>query len=389
MTAEEWARARIAGSVSTDEAFNGIAYNGGFPVITDDNTIIFMHWYEGGNWSVSGDFNNWSETAMTNNGDIWYVEVPKPANLVAQNHYKFVNNNQYQADHWSLRYGFDNNGEISYITKPDTAHLMRWHNFKSPQGLEARTIRAYVPAGDGPFDVLYAHDGDSLFGTGGKNGSWKVEENMAKAGASFIVVGIDNTKDRLSEYAFSDDDLTGVYEGMGYITGRGDDYARYVQETVRPFIESQFNVTTKAGLMGSSMGGLISLYIAHLYPDKYKAVLALSPTTAWGRFKNDNGRTIEDIYAEAGHRSFTLYLDNGGHVPDGGCPAHLSVSDAKRDETQIDCYCFTRSFVDKMDAIGYTWDVDLFHQHKLDAAHDEAAWSARLDYPLSIFKDVH
>ena len=384
--AEYWARARISGTVSTEEAFNNISYNGGFPVITDDNTVIFMHWYEGGNWSVAGDFNNWERQAMTNDGDIWYAEVPMPENVVQKDYYKFVNGDQYVSDPWSLRYGYTEDGEISYIVAPDKPYLMRWNNFKSPQGLPARTVRAYVPAGDGPFDVLYAHDGQNLFGTGGAYGSWKVEDNMAAAGASFIVVGIDNIEqDRLSEYAFADEDLSAV--GYGNIRAKGADYAKFVHETVRPFIESQFKVTNKAGLMGSSMGGLVSLYIAHLYPTSYDVVLALSPTTAWGRFSRNDGQTIEDMYAAAGHRGFTLYLDNGGQAPDGECPKVLGTVEASSDEFSRDCYCFTRSFVDKMDEIGYEWKKDLFHHFEPGAQHNEAAWAARLVLPLTIFKD--
>ncbi len=386
-TAEDWARARIAGTVSTEEAFNNISYNGGFPVVTDDNTVIFMHWYEGGNWQVAGDFNGWEKQAMTNDGDIWYVEVPMPEDAVHKNYYKFVNGDQYISDPWSLRYGYTEDGEISYITTPDKPYLMRWNNFKSPQGLPSRTVRAYVPVGDGPFDVLYAHDGQNLFGTGGAYGSWKVEENMAAAQASFIVVGIDNIEqDRLAEYAFADEDLS--VAGYGNIHAKGGDYAKFVHETVRPFIESKFKVTNKAGLMGSSMGGLISLYIAHLYPTSYDVVLALSPTTAWGRFSHNEGTTIEDMYAEAGHRGFKLYLDSGGQAPEGNCPDVLGTVEASSDEFSRDCYCFTRSFVDKMAEIGYEWGKDLFHHFEPGAQHNEAAWAARLVKPLTIFKDT-
>ena len=389
-TAEDWARARIAGTVSTEDAFNAIAYNGGFPVITDDNTVIFMHWYSEGPWVVVGDFNSWEGTPMKQNGDIWYAEVPMPENVKEKNYYKFLSaSTGHIADPWSLRYTYTAEGEISYIIKPDKPYLERYHNFKSPQGLNSRTLRIYMPAGEGPFDVLYAHDAQNLFGTGTvEYGSWKVEENMEKAGASFMVVGIDNMgAERLSEYAFADEDLTAT--GFGNIKAKGDLYAKFVQETVRPFIEKTYKVTKKAGLMGSSMGGLISLYIAHLYPKEYKAVLALSPTTAWGRFSHEDGTTIEDMYVAAGHRDYILYLDNGGYAPAGGtCPEKLGTLEASSDEFGRDCYCYTRSFVDKMAEIGYTWEEDLFHVFVEGAEHNEGAWAARLVKPLTIFKDA-
>ena len=394
-TAEDWARARIAGSVSSEDAFNAIAYNGGFPVITDDNTVIFMHWSEDGDWKVVGDFNHWdvNSTAMTKNGDIWYAEVAMPADVATNNYYKYYNVNapedkKYLADPFALRYGYTEDGEISYIVKPNKPHLVRYHNFKSPQGLKPRTLRIYMPAGDGPFDVLYAHDAQNLYGPGGDYGSWKVEENMETAEASFMIVGMDNMgEERLSEYAFADEDLTAV--GYGNIKARGQQYAKFVQETVRPFIESHYNVTKKAGLMGSSMGGLISLYIAHLYPEAYKVVLALSPTTAWGRFSHDDGTTIEDLYAPEGDRNFILYLDHGGHAPEGGvCPSKLGTLEASNDEFSRDCYCYTHSFFEKLKSMGYKENEDLFYEFVKGAQHNEAAWADRLVKPLTIFKDA-
>ncbi len=389
VTAEDWARALIAGSVSTADAFEAISQGTGFPVVTDDNTVIFIHWYEGGDWKVAGDFNDWGKnglTQMTNIRDFWYAEVDMPDNPVENNYYKFVNGNTYEADHWSQRYTYTEDGEISYIVTPDKPYLMRWPGFKSPQGLASRTVRAYVPTGQGPFDIIYAHDGQNLFGPGGAYGSWNVESNMEKAEASFIVVGIDNGEAaRLSEYAFVDEDLSSM--GYGYVEAKGNDYAKFVHETVRPFMEKRFHLTGKVGLMGSSMGGLISLYIAHLYPTDYDVVLALSPTTAWGRFSHADGQVIEDIYAAAGHRQFTLYLDNGGNAPEGGCSEVLTQADAANDENNLDCYCFTHSFVEKMAEIGYTWNVDLFHHDQPGAPHNEQAWADRLVKPLTIFKN--
>ena len=377
-TAEDWARARIAGTVSTEEAFNAIAYDTGFPVHTDDSTILFMHWYDGGNWAVAGDFNNWNPQEMTQNGDIWYTEVPEPAPGTVPN-YKFVKDGRdYQSDPWSLRYNYDENGEISYYARPAGAHLMRWNNFQSPQGLKTRTLRVYVPGEDGPYDVLYAHDGQNLFNPNGAFGSWKVQENMASIGGKFLVVGIDNSEDRMVEYTHVDDS----FDGITYVA-QGDRYAKFVEESVRPFIEKTFRTTGKNGLMGSSLGGLISLYIAHLYPEKYRVVLALSPTTAWGDFGLHNP-TIRDIYVSDGHRDLTIYVDSGGGEGS-GCKG--TAEDAHEDEINRDNYCYTKAFADALDGIGYEYEIDLFHWFEPGAEHNEAAWAARLFRPLEIFRD--
>ena len=95
------------------------------------------------------------------------------------------------------------------------------------------------------------------------------------------------------------------------------------------------------------------------------------------------------MYAEKGHRNTILYLDNGGYAPASGvCPEKLGTLEASSDEFGRDCYCYTRSFVDKMAEIGYTWDVDLFHKFIEGAEHNEAAWAARLVDPLKIFMNA-
>ncbi len=392
VTAEDWARARIAGTVSTEEAFNAIAYSSGFPVVTDDHTLIFMHWYNEGNWAVAGDFNNWQPQNMTHDNDIWYVEVPMPADATSKGFYKFVNNGtQYVSDPWALRYTYTNDGEISYIVQPKEAHLMRWLGFESPQGLKTRTIRAYIPANFDPntaHDVLYAHDGQNLFGPGGEYGSWKVEEAMATIKGNFIVVGIDNTSDRMSEYVHVDESNIPGYGGYKAL---GSKYAEFVNQSVRPFIEQKFKTTGKRGLMGSSLGGLISLYIPLLYPGEYKVALALSPTTAWGRFSDSNGTTIEDLYVKAGKQPTILYLDNGGYDP-GNC-SPLDRNMANNDESNTDNFCFTRHFVDTMaNSLNYEWEKDLFHYFDKGAEHTEAAWAKRIKdqdlSPLIVFMNA-
>lgn len=382
--AEEWARKRIAHTVSTEEAFNAIAYDTGFPVLTRQNTVIFMHWYEGGSWSVAGGFNQWNPQPMTQDGDIWYAEVPIPENTTDLG-YKFVNTEgnaqEYVADPWALRQNYDENGELSYLSKPTVPHLMRWNNFKSPEGLSTRAIRAYIPANDGPYDVVYAHDGQNLFEN--TNASWMLPSAMAQINGNFLVVGIDNTPDRFSEYTHVDDTIE-FFGSTLDVKANGDNYAHFVDQTVRPFIESKFSTTSKAAVMGSSLGGLISLYIAHHYPGRYKAALALSPTTAWGDFTLHQ-KTIQKIYEEQGHQSTAIYVDWGGNE---GSGCKNNSSDALEDENSRDNYCYSSNFVQSLKNLGYIENVDLKYVHDANALHNEAAWASRVSVPLSFFMSL-
>ena len=81
VTDEDWARALVAGSVPADVAFPTIAYSCGFPVLTDDNSVIFIHWYTGENWSVAGGLTNWETKPMVAGDGIWSAELPMPADI--------------------------------------------------------------------------------------------------------------------------------------------------------------------------------------------------------------------------------------------------------------------------------------------------------------------
>ena len=94
-----------------------------------------------------------------------------------------------------------------------------------------------------------------------------------------------------------------------------------------------------------------------------------------------------------GHRdNFTIYVDNGGNYPEGGCPSVLNSAAAYADESEgaskQDNICFTDDFRAAMEGIGYEYEVDLFHWHAPGARHDEAAWADRVSRPLELFKGL-
>lgn len=61
----------------------------------------------------------------------------------------------------------------------------------------------------------------------------------------------------------------------------GNDFARFVAETLVPYIEQNYNVSTDArhtSITGASLGGLEAFYIGMEYPDVFGTVGALSPS---------------------------------------------------------------------------------------------------------------
>jgi len=116
-------------------------------------------------------------------------------------------------------------------------------------------IRVYQPEEDGPFPVLYMHDGHNLFdrSTSSYNQIWQVQDAFAYDIAPMIVVGIAAPQDqrRLDELSpFAN----------AYSKGLGDVYLSEVLR-IKAFIDANYPTKPErehTGIMGSSMGGVIS-----------------------------------------------------------------------------------------------------------------------------------
>ena len=78
--------------------------------------------------------------------------------------------------------------------------------------LSPRTIRFWVPS-EPVSHLVYAHDGQNLFDPGAINGGWRLHES---APPGMMIVGIDNTAERIAEYTHVTDDIDG-----GSIGGQG------------------------------------------------------------------------------------------------------------------------------------------------------------------------
>jgi pimeloyl-ACP methyl ester carboxylesterase len=89
-----------------------------------------------------------------------------------------------------------------------------------------------------------------------------------------IVVGIDNGGvHRLAEYT--------PWPHPQHGGGDGDKYARFIVETLKPHIDDNYRTLPQrehTGVMGSSLGGLISHYIALKYQDIFSKAGVFSPS---------------------------------------------------------------------------------------------------------------
>lgn len=203
------------------------------------------------------------------------------------------------------------------------------------------------------YPVLYMHDGQNLIDptTSFAGTDWRVDETVTrliKEGKlkEIIVVGINNTADRLEEYSDSE---------------KGENYIKFIIEELKPFIDSGYRTFADPrnnAVIGSSMGGLISLLMAWKHPEVFAMAGCMSSS-----FYYDNDKIFETIRNyETPPRGVKLYIDHG---EDGLVRGQKMFA-----------------FLTQM---GFVIGTNLDYYYAPGAEHNEAAWAGRLERPLLFF----
>lgn len=185
-------------------------------------------------------------------------------------------------------------------------------DFESKILTNKRTIRVYLPENyfnsSEYYPVIYAQDGQNLFFDQNNEMKWDLDksiEKLTKEGIikDVVVVGIDHMGvDRITEYT--------PFPFSSYGGGKGKLYGEFLVKELKPFIESNFRVKTNredVAVMGSSLGGLISLYIGMWYPEEFGIIGSVSPSYWWGLDKNlaEVSNSIKSLKTQK------IYIDMG------------------------------------------------------------------------------
>lgn len=242
-------------------------------------------------------------------------------------------------------------------------NLIKHEQFPSRYLSNRRDLIVYLPPGyheqpDRPYPVLYLHDGQNLFDGStsfipgmdwhvGQTADYLIYERRVEP---LIIVGVYNAgKQRLGEYTPTRAPKLGG--------GRANRYAKFLLEEVGPFVHSQYRVAggaERTGIGGSSLGGLVSLYLGLKLPKVFGIIAALSPSVWW------NERVILRFAAAAPvYPHPRIWLDAG--TREGG----RTVEDVER-------------FRDVLLGKGWRLERDLHYERVEGAEHNEAAWAERV-----------
>jgi predicted alpha/beta superfamily hydrolase len=124
-------------------------------------------------------------------------------------------------------------------------------------------------------------------------------------------------------------------------------YGRLIVEELKPFIDSTYRTLPDprhTGLGGSSLGGLVSLYLGLKHPDVFGKLAVMSPSVWW-----DRRAVLRDVRNARPKPRLRIWVDIG-----------------------------TREGRHHLKA-GWTEDEDLHYEEVPGASHSERAWGERLD----------
>ncbi len=281
------------------------------------------------------------------------------------------------------------------LPKVIAGSIQRHSNFHS-RFIAARNVDVWLPDGysnQKKYNVLYMHDGQMLFDSSATwtHSAWDIDDvitNLQQQGKiqDVIVVGIWNSgQSRHADYFPQQpfESLSQAEKDTVYAAGRANGYAvfgeykiqsnnylKFIVTELKPFIDSAYSTFADPKhtfIMGSSMGGLISMYAVCEYPNVFGGAACMS--THWpGIFSMKNNPIPE---------AFFKYLRT--HLPD---PAAHKIYFDYGDQTLDALYPPLQKKVDEiMQAKGFhpnNWLTQFFPGQN----HSEVAWHSRVDIPL-------
>jgi predicted alpha/beta superfamily hydrolase len=235
-------------------------------------------------------------------------------------------------------------GHFSPLIELDSAILGRRHLLRAyvPPGYRENTLKKYP--------VLFMQDGKNLFfpeeAFHGRD--WNV-------GGSIALLDGMNAIDKVVVIGVFSGDRTAEYTKPGY-----ELYGRSLVEEVVPEASRRLRLIggcRETRVMGSSLGGVVSFYMAWQWPEVFGGAACLSSTFS---HRDD---LIERVLTEPKSKA-QFYIDSGW--PGDNYEVTLAMAVALQ----------SRGYVPRLDFLQLAFPLE---------EHDESAWGRRLHLPLQLF----
>jgi predicted alpha/beta superfamily hydrolase len=265
----------------------------------------------------------------------------------------------------------------------------------STKFISPRTVDIWMPSNystSKKYSVIYMHDGQMLFDatTTWNKQEWRIDDVITELSVenkieNVIVVAIWNIptlrhndlfpKKPLENLTRKQQDLIlEKAKKLGYTftfeAVNSDNYLKFIVEELKPFVDANFSVytdTNHTAIMGSSMGGLISMYAICEYPKVFGKAACLS--THWIGFREFENNPIPESFFSymkeklPNPKNHKLYFDYGTETLD---------ADYLRYEYRIDEILKEKGY-DSTNSKNLKFEGE---------NHSEASWQKRIPIPI-------
>jgi enterochelin esterase-like enzyme len=225
-----------------------------------------------------------------------------------------------------------------------------------------RSVLVHLPPGydearHEPYPLLLLHDGQNLtvWREDARGGSWRADETVDRLVTEgrippVVTVGIDHAgQERIAEFT------PAASEDGG---GPASVYGRWIVTNLIPELADDLHVRTDVrgvALGGSSLGGLVTLWIAAMSPGQFGRLLVMSPSVWW-----DRRLILRHLRRQPLDPATRIWLDVGRH----------EGRTVTRD---------VRALRDLLRELGHE---QLCYVEDPDGEHDEVSWGRRLSDAL-------
>lgn len=261
----------------------------------------------------------------------------------------------------ALALAVQDSGRISTLTGDVRVH----EGVKSEIMGGERTISVWLPPGydaekPGGYPTIYLLDGQNVF-DGARSfiptQEWRADETAqamvnAKLIPPVILVAVDNAgAERLNEYT-----PIGRESDSGEIGGQGDKFGRALMEELMPWVQSNYASSGKGsetGIIGASLGGLISFHLATKNPDQFGMAGVMSPSFWWA-----DGWQIKQVAEWSAKPNVKIWMDMG-------------MAEGEQMLVPV------RIMRDELLKKGFAENQDLVYFEESRSGHNERAWAGR------------
>jgi len=237
--------------------------------------------------------------------------------------------------------------------------------------------------------LLLMHDGENVFNdsTSAFGVSWRaaptVDALIVEGVIGELVIGaLDNTAARMFEYTYSDDHSAGYCASPGDCAG-AEQYLDFLEQTALPLLTSRYRFVRGGGsageldlgILGSSLGGLVSCYAAWTRAGVYNRAGCMSSSFWWNGedFNNTILASPPSRNGSATAQRTAIYLDSGDS------PAQ----DDDQHEPGDDKLQTLRVRRTLEQSYGYELGADLWYYLDPGGEHGEPWWGARFHVPMT------